>query len=213
MLTVEWSNAELRDPASGRTLLHLATGVDITQRKQAEQALQQALERTEALGSRLRQEVAHAAVLQRAMLPPPEIALPGLQGLARLTTSTEVGGDYYDHYAVDGRHAIFLIGDVSGHGVASGTLVSAAKMAVHQLASQGETDPAAMLEHLNEALLASSHDSMFMTLLCCSLDARTGRLRIANAGHAFPYYWLDAEQGWGMNIVECVPLGRVRGPA
>ena len=213
MLTVEWSNAELRDPASGRTLLHLATGVDITQRKQAEQALQQALERTEALGSRLRQEVAHAAVLQRAMLPPPEIELPGLQGLARLTTSTEVGGDYYDHYAVDGRHAIFLIGDVSGHGVASGTLVSAAKMAVHQLASQGETDPAAMLEHLNEALLASSHDSMFMTLLCCSLDARTGRLRIANAGHAFPYYWLDAEQGWGMIEVEGVPLGRVREPA
>jgi len=35
LLTVEWSNAELRDPASGRTLLHLATGVDITQRKQA----------------------------------------------------------------------------------------------------------------------------------------------------------------------------------
>ncbi|MFM2341686.1 MAG: hypothetical protein RLZZ592_1339 [Pseudomonadota bacterium] len=213
LLTIEWSNAELHDPLTGQTMLHLATGVDITERKQAQQELQQALERTEALGSRLRQEVAHAAVLQRAMLPSPEIDLPGVQGLARLTTSTEVGGDYYDHYAVDGRHAVFLIGDVSGHGVASGTLVSAAKMAIHQLATQGETDPAAMLEHLNTALLSSSHDSMFMTMLCCSLDARTGRLRIANAGHAFPYFWLDAEQGWGMLEVEGLPLGRVREPA
>ncbi|MEN9891001.1 MAG: hypothetical protein RLY78_1296 [Pseudomonadota bacterium] len=212
-LTIEWSNTELRDPLSGRTLLHLATGVDITARKQAQQALQQALQRTEALGARLRQEVAHAAQLQRAMLPPPEITLPGLQGLARLTTSTEVGGDYYDHYAVDGRHAVFLIGDVSGHGVASGTLVSAAKMAVHQLANQGETDPAAILEHLNEALLTASHDSMFMTLLACSLDARTGRLRVANAGHVFPYVWIEADQGWGMVEAEGLPLGRVQQPA
>ncbi|MEX8521038.1 MAG: PAS domain S-box protein, partial [Leptothrix sp. (in: b-proteobacteria)] len=173
-LTIEWSNTQLTDPVSQQPMLLLATGVDITLRKQAERELQMALDKTAALSSRLRQEVEHAAILQRAMLPSPDISLPGVQGLAHLTTSTEVGGDYYDYYAVDGHHAVFFIGDVSGHGVASGTLVSAAKMAVHQLANQGETDPAAMLEHLNEALLTSSHDSMFMTMLCFSLDSRSG---------------------------------------
>jgi PAS domain S-box-containing protein len=211
-LTIEWSNTQLIDPVSQQPLLLLATGVDITLRKQAEQELQMALDKTAALSSRLRQEVEHAAILQRAMLPSPDISLPGVQGLAHLTTSTEVGGDYYDYYAVDGHHSVFFIGDVSGHGVASGTLVSAAKMAVHQLANQGETDPAAMLEHLNEALLTSSHDSMFMTMLCFSLDSRSGRLRVANAGHSFPYFWMSGEQAWGMIEVEGVPLGRVAEP-
>lgn len=211
-LTIEWSNTQLTDPVSQQPMLLLATGVDITQRKQAERELQLALDKTAALSSRLQQEVEHAAILQRAMLPAPDISLPGVQGLAHLTTSTEVGGDYYDYYAVDGHHAVFFIGDVSGHGVASGTLVSAAKMAVHQLANQGETDPAAMLEHLNEALLTSSHDSMFMTMLCFSLDSRSGRLRVANAGHSFPYFWMSGEQAWGMIEVEGVPLGRVAEP-
>jgi len=211
-LTIEWSNALLTDPISGEPIMVLATGVDITQRKQAEQELHMALDQTAALSRRLQQEVEHAAVLQRALLPPPELDLPGLRGVARLTTSTEVGGDYYDYYQVDGHHAVFLIGDVSGHGVASGTLVSAAKMAVHQLATQGQTDPAAMLEHLNEALLTSSHDSMFMTMLCLSLDSRTGRLRVANAGHAFPYLWMAGEEGWGMIEVEGLPLGRAAQP-
>lgn len=212
-LTIDWSTTRLSDPISGEPLMLLATGVDITQRKQAQEDLQMALEQTAALGRRLQQEVAHAAVLQRALLPPPQLDLPGLKGVAHLTTSTEVGGDYYDYYQVDGHHAVFLIGDVSGHGVASGTLVSAAKMAVHQLASRGETDPAAMLEQLNEALLTSSHDSMFMTMLCLSLDSRSGRLRVANAGHSFPYLWMAGEQGLGMLEVEGLPLGRVARPA
>lgn len=212
-LTIDWSTTRLYDPISGEPSLLLATGVDITQRKKAQEDLQMALEQTAALGRRLQQEVEHAALLQRALLPPPEIDLPGLKGVAHLTTSSEVGGDYYDYYQVDGHHAVFLIGDVSGHGVASGTLVSAAKLAVHQLASRGETDPAAMLEQLNEALLTSSHDSMFMTMLCLSLDSRSGRLRVANAGHAFPYLWMAGEQGLGMLEVAGLPLGRVARPA
>ena len=55
--------------AQGRLLKYISIERDITQRKQAEQALQQALERTEALGSRLRQEVAHAAVLLLCRAP------------------------------------------------------------------------------------------------------------------------------------------------
>ncbi|MEZ5453519.1 MAG: SpoIIE family protein phosphatase [Thiothrix sp.] len=211
-LIVEWSKTSLFDPVTRQPTLLLATGIDITLRKKTEFALKAALKQTKALSARLREEVAHAAVLQRALLPPPDITLPGLQGLACLTTSTEVGGDYYDYYAVGDYYSVFLVGDVSGHGVAAGTLVSAAKMGVHQLASRGETDPALMLEHLNAALLTASHESMFMTMVCCCLDSRTGNLRVANAGHAFPYLWMAAEQEWGMIEAEGLPLGRVQLP-
>lgn len=170
------------------------------------------LQETEALSSRLQEEVSHAAILQQALLPPPAFKLPGIQGLARLTTSTEVGGDYYDYYDVGGHHSVFLVGDVSGHGVASGTLVSAAKMAVHQLNNLKETDPAAILEHINESLLTASHESMFMTMICFSLDSRSGVARVANAGHVFPYIWIADEGEWCMIESEGVPLGKVINP-
>lgn len=212
LLTVEWSDTVLSDPLTRKPIMLLATGVDITQRKQAEKSLTTALDKSAALSDRLQEEVSHAARLQQALLPEPVVDLPGVRGLAKLTTSTEVGGDYFDYYDVDGYHSVFLVGDVSGHGVASGTLVSAAKMGVHQLASRGETDPAVMLEHLNSALLTASHDNMFMTMICFSLDSRSGVLRVANAGHVFPYLWLSGEADWGMVEAEGVPLGRVDSP-
>lgn len=211
-LMIEWSYTLLIDPETSKPVLLLATGVDITQRKKDEESLRKAWGETEALSSRLQEEVSHAAILQQALLPPPAFKLPGIQGLARLTTSTEVGGDYYDYYDVGGHHSVFLVGDVSGHGVASGTLVSAAKMAVHQLNNLKETDPAAILEHINESLLTASHESMFMTMICFSLDSRSGVARVANAGHVFPYIWIADEGEWCMIESEGVPLGKVINP-
>jgi PAS domain S-box-containing protein len=212
LLTIDWTNTLVKDPITQKSILLIATGVDITQRKQAEEALTSALKKTEAISARLQQEVSHAALLQQALLPAPELNLPGVHGLAKLTTSTEVGGDYYDYYEVDGHHAIFLVGDVSGHGVASGTLVSAAKMAVHQLQNEGETDPAVMLEHINDALLAASHESMMMTMICFSLDSRSGQLRVSNAGHTFPYLWVAKDDCWSMIEIMGLPLGKVTEP-
>ena len=211
-LIIEWSNTRLIDPETQQPSLLLSTGVDITQRKKDNEALQDALVEMATMSSRLHKEVAHAAILQQALLPPAEFTLPGIQALAKLTTSTEVGGDYFDYYQVDERHSVFLVGDVSGHGVAAGTLVSAAKMAVHQLDNLHETDPTAILEHINELLLSASHETMFMTMVCFSHDSRNGVTRMANAGHVFPYIWINSEREWCMIEAEGVPLGKVENP-
>lgn len=212
MLSIEWSNTMLLDPITNKASMLIATGVDITERKKSTTELANALSKTKALSSRLQEEVSHAAILQQALLPEPAFSLPGIEGMARLTTSTEVGGDYFDYYQVDEYHSVFLVGDVSGHGVASGTLVSAAKMAVHQLENLKETNPAVMLEHINESLLTASHESMFMTMICFSLDSRTGHVQVANAGHVFPYIWIADEGEWCMIECEGVPLGKVQTP-
>ncbi len=212
ILSIEWSNTMLLDPVTKQPSMLISTGVDITERKRSTTALANALSKTEALSSRLQEEVSHAAILQKALLPEPSFALPGIEGMARLTTSTEVGGDYYDYYQAGEYHSVFLVGDVSGHGVASGTLVSAAKMAVHQLENQKETDPAAMLELINDSLLTASHESMFMTMICFSIDSRTGHVQVANAGHVFPYIWIAEESEWCMIECEGVPLGKVKTP-
>ena len=205
-LAIEWSNTPLIDPQTKKITLLLSTGIDITQRKHDNESLIMALGETASLSSRLKKEVGHAAALQQALLPSPKFVLPGIQGLAQLTTSAEVGGDYYDYYQVDGCHSVFLVGDVGGKGVAAGMLLSAAKMAIHQLDNMGETDPAVILRYINQLLINASHESMLMSMVCFSLDSRSGVTRMASAGHVPPYHWTNSKREWRSLEATGLPL-------
>ena len=166
------------------------------------------IEVMQTLSARLNEEVAHAALLQRSLLPPSDISLPGLRGTAALLTSTEVGGDYYDYYCVGERWTVLLIGDVSGHGVAAGTLVSAAKAGVNLLSAAGERDPGAILGRLNQAMLKIANQRLLMTLFAACLDTHTGELLYANAGHQFPYLYRHALAEIEILEVGGLPLGK-----
>ena len=209
LVDVVWHNTVILDPDTRQPMLFLATGDDITERKLAENQLQQTLKELGNLSARLQGEINLAATLQRSLLPSPSINLPGVQGLSTLITSSEVGGDYYDYFQVGGYQSVILVGDVSGHGVAAGTMVSAAKGGLYPLISEGVTRPAEILRLLNETLLVTAHQSLLMTMSCLSLDSRTGRLRFANAGHVFPYLRRRGETEWTMLEGSAgLPLGK-----
>ncbi len=207
-LNIVWNPTVIKDSKTGEPLMFLATGLDITERKQAERQVQRTNQELAQLTSRLQDEVNLAATLQRAILPKPQIELPGVQGLADLLTSSEVGGDYYDYYKVGGHHSILLIGDVSGHGVAAGTMVGAAKAGVYPLIHEGVTSPSEILNSLNETMRATAQQSLLMTMACLSLDARTGRLIFANAGHVLPYLLRQQASHWVMLEAYGLPLGK-----
>jgi phosphoserine phosphatase RsbU/P len=208
LLNIVWSPTVIKDPKSAKPIMFLATGLDITERKEAEQKVKKANAELAQLTHRLQDEVNLAATLQRSILPPPRIDLPGMQGKAALLTSSEVGGDYYDYYKVAGHHSIVLIGDVSGHGVAAGTMVGAAKAAVYPLIHEGITSPIEILNSLNETMRATAQQSLLMTMACLSLDARSGRLVFANAGHVLPYLLRRNAQHWQMMEASGLPLGK-----
>ncbi|MFZ2449413.1 MAG: SpoIIE family protein phosphatase [Methylovulum miyakonense] len=207
LLNVVWNPTVITDSA-GTPLMFLATGLDITERKEAEQQVKQANAELAQLSSRLQGEVNLAATLQRSILPQPNIALPGIVGLANLLTSSEVGGDYYDYYKVGGHNSILFIGDVSGHGVAAGTMVGAAKAGVYPLIHEGYTNPGEILNSLNINMQATAQQSLLMTMACLSLDARNGRLVFANAGHVLPYLLRKNAQHWEMLEASGLPLGK-----
>ncbi len=207
---IVWHATVVRDQDSKQPVMFLVTGDDITERKRAEDRLQATLAELEKLSGRLQEEINLAAALQHSILPNPEIVLPGVHGVASLTTSSEVGGDYYDYYKAGGYYAVIVIGDVSGHGVAAGTMVSAAKAGLYPLATEGVTRPAEILRSLNETMLATAHQSLLMTMGCLSLDSRTGHLRFANAGHVLPYLKRRADRHWTMIEGGGPPLGKSR---
>jgi PAS domain S-box-containing protein len=208
LINIIWHTTTILDPKTKQPIMFLATGLDITERKQAEQSLQRAHADMEVLSERLQGEVNLAATLQRSILPSPTIELPGIQGKANLLTSSEVGGDYYDYYKLSGHQSLLLIGDVSGHGVAAGTMVSAAKAGVYPLIHEGISNPSEILRLLNQTMLATAQQSLLMTMACVSLDARDGTLLFANAGHVLPYLWRHNQQQWEMLEASGLPLGK-----
>ncbi len=166
------------------------------------------IETMQRLSTRLNDEVANAATLQQNLLRPARVELPGLSGLSTMITSSEVGGDFYDYYAIDGRWMVLLVGDVSGHGIAAGTIVCAAKAGVNFLEAEKEREPHKILSRLSNIIFNTAHQSLLMTMFAICLDTQTGEIRYANAGHQFAYLYramigrLDALELGGL------PLGK-----
>jgi len=208
MLHINWHATVIVDTVSKLPTLFLMTGVDVTERKSAENQLQQTHAELEKISVRLQDEIKLAANLQKAILPNPVIDLPGMQGQAKLVTSTEVGGDYYDYFQVDGYKTVILVGDVSGHGVAAGTMVSAAKAGMFPLIHEGVSQPSEILRSLNGTLHATAQQSLLMTMACICLDARNGTLHYANAGHVLPYLRRKQDRRWSMIESFGLPLGK-----
>lgn len=135
-----------------------------------------------------REEMANAAVIQRAMLPPPwcgEGALGCIELHAEMRPAREVGGDFYDYFMLDEQRLCLVIADVSGKGVPA-SLFLAITRTVIRLVARDQGDVAAGINRANELLCAENASSMFATVFYAVLDCATGMLSYCNCGHNPP---------------------------
>jgi serine phosphatase RsbU (regulator of sigma subunit) len=135
---------------------------------------------------RLESEIAIARTIQHKLLPPPEARLEGVSVLAHFEPVAEIGGDYYDYVRMpDGRLA-FALGDVSGHGLATGLLVAMAKAGLSSLIEAGHDD-GELFARMNDLIHRSTDPRHYMTLAFLAYDAATRRATLTNAGQLAPY--------------------------
>ncbi|MBP9146107.1 MAG: SpoIIE family protein phosphatase [Thermoanaerobaculia bacterium] len=132
--------------------------------------------------SRMREELEDARAIQLAMLPSsaPDVSWLELQGMS--LPATEVGGDYYDFLPVDGDRVAVVVGDVAGHGVASGLLLSGVRAGLHLLRAD-LAEPRAVVERLNLLVRDSGVSRLFMSLVVALFDRKTGQVHVVTAGH------------------------------
>jgi hypothetical protein len=131
-------------------------------------------------------ELETARGIQASILPdlPPE--LNGVRMSHKYLPATEVGGDFYDVLALeDGRLAV-AVGDVAGHGVSSGLVMSMAKSA---LAVQVTFNPdvEAVFTTLNKMVFQSARKRLLATLCYALIDPQKKEMFYASAGHLFPF--------------------------
>lgn len=129
--------------------------------------------------------------LRSALLPPSLPTVTGLDLGARYRPTREaslVGGDFYDVWPLGGDEHAFLLGDVSGKGVAAAVLTGQVRQSLRTAAAVLD-DPAESLA-LVDRVLRESDGTRFATAVHGRVRSDGGgwQLRLAGAGHPSPLH-------------------------
>jgi len=145
--------------------------------------------------------------LQRSLLPRSLPEFPGIEIAARYipgTIDAEVGGDWYSVIGVDQDHFVFVVGDVSGHGIPAAGAMASLRYTTRTLARLGFAPDEVLRRTENEIdIMDGGH---FATALVGSVSISDGEMVVASAGHLPPYVVRDG-QGQFVELATGTPLG------
>jgi PAS domain S-box-containing protein len=129
-----------------------------------------------------------ASILQEALLPPLMPVIPGVELAARYWAAgaSDVGGDFYDVFAVDPSQWAIVIGDVCGKGPDAAALTGIARHTIRAAAKHGQNH-AEVLDWLNDAI-RNSNRNLFCTACYATLahDGTRWQLASTAGGHPLP---------------------------
>jgi serine phosphatase RsbU (regulator of sigma subunit) len=126
-----------------------------------------------------------ALALQRSLLPAVPPLIPGLDVAVRyLPSDGDLGGDWYDVFALPDGRVAFVMGDVQGHGLRSAVVMGRLRSALRAYALEHE-DPAEVLQLLDRKLCHFENETL-ATVAFAVAAPPFDELRISLAGHPPP---------------------------
>lgn len=131
----------------------------------------------------LQQDLQLAAEIQRGLLPQRDLRMKGWEVAHHFAPLGAVSGDYCDVVLPDGDggSSFFLLGDVSGKGVAASILMANLHATFRTLLATG-LPLLSLLERANRLFCESTIASQYATLVCVKASP-DGEVEVANAGH------------------------------
>ncbi len=156
---------------------------DVTARKKEEGERERLLERQRRI----------VRAFQKALLPPTLPEVPGAELAARYVAASEgleVGGDFYDVFAVVDDGWGLIAGDVTGKGPEAASLTSLARNVI-RTAAMRVGDPREVLGVLNQEILRQTDGNRLITVVYADAMPYKGgpgriAVRFACAGHPPP---------------------------
>jgi len=141
-----------------------------------------ALENLRKMNEKHEEELKRAQLIQEKFLPE---KLPNdyhLQCSALYKPVEDIGGDYYDFFALrDGVYALF-IADVAGHGVSAALVMSTAQSLLKTTAS-ADLGPAQTLRKINDTLKNHIKAERYLTAFYAIIDTTQNKMTYTCAGH------------------------------
>ena len=133
-------------------------------------------------------DLERAADVQRHLLPRAIGDMPGYSVCAMCLPAYAVGGDFYDHYPIEGG-AAFTVADVMGKGLGAAILAASVRAALRGASRavdkvECSTDPADVVNSVAELLADDlGRTDTFVTLFHAHLDTASATVRYVDAGH------------------------------
>lgn len=158
---------------------------------------------------RLRRELELGRQIQSDMLPsaPMSFGLTEVQGVS--IPAREVGGDFFNYFALENGHVALLVGDVSGKGVGAALLMANIQASLRTRLAMGQS-LAAIAESLDREMATTSGSRLYVTLFIGIFDPVGRRLQYVNAGHN-PQFVLRPGQALEKMHATGIPIGLLAG--
>jgi phosphoserine phosphatase RsbU/P len=190
------------------TLLRARTGASLEKKRMRDEIARHV--------RRMERELDAARAIQLSMVPSMFPAWSVEQPLAvhaTLQPAREVGGDLYDCFWLAPDKLCIVVADVSDKGASAALYMARTRTVVRLLAkllgSANGVPPGAeaLLVGINDELCRDNPHAMFVTMLLCVVDARTGDFEWCNAGHTVPYLVDHARRVTALDETRSIPVG------
>ena len=157
-----------------------------------------------------------ASLLQQAMLPPWVYFSESYEFSCFYKPFSRVSGDLFEWLPLDEDRALFVFGDVSGHGTHSALAMSAIQSFMTQvimLDKERATHPCLIASDINDFFCQHLHNIVYMSALIAYIDFKNNYLCYQNAGY-MDIICVNADTGEVENINPknkgSMPLGMVK---
>jgi len=136
---------------------------------------------------RIQNSLQLAREVQRSLLPLENPKLSGLDIAGTSIYCDETGGDYYDYYLKTDKPGAekisMVVGDISGHGLASALLMTSARALLRQRTALSGSIANIVTDVNRELTVDMAESGNFMTLFYLTIDIQGRKIRWARAGH------------------------------
>ncbi len=154
----------------------------------------------------LEEELQTAHDMQMRLMPQQNPAVAGFDIVGRCRLATEVGGDYYQYFALPDERIAITLADVTGHGMQAAIPTMLFSGLLGNQIEYTQT-PDELMSRLNKSLHRVLERRTFVCLSMGELDPRTRRLRLANGGCPYPYLFRAAANTVEEVSLAAFPLG------
>ncbi|KZL92334.1 PP2C family protein-serine/threonine phosphatase [Clostridium magnum] len=139
------------------------------------------------LQKELEKNMEEAISFQQKLLPRRIPKVKNMNIAVKYLPARKVGGDLYDIYQLKDKINFFIV-DVCGHGVAAAMMSAYIKANLkHCITVDKLLEPEEILNRLKELVTQESlFENKFLTVVICSIDLNTLKMKYSNAGHCMP---------------------------
>ena len=129
-------------------------------------------------------QIAHN--VQEGLVPStfPEIPEYSLYGMIK--AASDLGGDCLDCFQLPDGNLLFLVGDLTGHGVGSALMMAFTRAITFHWSRSAKLSPASLADQIDHMLRENPTEKMFMGIICGVLNIKTHQIELVVKGHIYP---------------------------